>query len=149
MSCRTCWEQARSGSAAATNHGSTVFGSTSHARRAADAQAFSAAREHAYNEPNGGAFAMDEGAEGLETRATTDDSQQLPPGTALGMAIGAEMPTAHPATREGQSGFGQTWCPVSTWRLRPRVEGSRGGGAAGAVTRAAGGACAPATHWEV
>ena len=99
MSCRTCWEQARSGSAAATNHCSMVFGSTSHARRAADAQAFSEAREHACDEPNGGAFAMDEGAEGLETRATTDDTQQLPPGTALGMAIGAEMPPAHPATR--------------------------------------------------
>src|SRR4029434_1965672 len=42
---------------------------------------------------------------------------------------------------------GQKWCPVSTWRLRPRVEVIRGGGAAGAMTGGAGGACSHATHW--
>jgi len=42
---------------------------------------------------------MEEGAEGLEKIATTDDTQQLPPGTAIGMTIGAEIPPAHPAPR--------------------------------------------------
>src|SRR5712691_8740294 len=40
---------------------------------------------------------MEEGAEGLENRAMTDHTQQLPPGTAIGMAIGAEIAPADPA----------------------------------------------------
>ena len=68
-------------------------------RRAADAQACGEAREHAYDELNGGAFAMEEGAEGLEKVATPDHTQQLPPGTATRMAIGTEIAPADPAAR--------------------------------------------------
>jgi len=46
---------------------------------------------------------MEEGAEGLEKIATTDDTQQLPPGPLLD-DIGAEIPPPHQPT-EGQSGF--------------------------------------------
>ena len=42
--------------------------------------------------------------------------------------------------------MGQKWREVSTWRLRPRVEVIRGGGAAGTVTRGAGGACSHAAQ---
>ena len=42
---------------------------------------------------------MKERAAGLEKVAATGDTQQLPPGTAPGMAISAEMPPAHPAAR--------------------------------------------------
>src|SRR6266446_1674450 len=42
---------------------------------------------------------MEEGAEGLEKIATTDHTQQLPPGTAMGMAIGAEIAPADPSPR--------------------------------------------------
>jgi hypothetical protein len=41
---------------------------------------------------------MQDGTEGLEKRATTHDTQQLPPGTTTGMAIGTEIAPAHPAT---------------------------------------------------
>ena len=40
---------------------------------------------------------MKERAEGLEKIATTGDTQQLPPGTATGMAVGAEIAPARPA----------------------------------------------------
>src|SRR5712691_2089138 len=36
-------------------------------------------------------------AHGLEKVATTDHTQQLPPGTATGMAIGADIPPSDPA----------------------------------------------------
>jgi hypothetical protein len=38
-----------------------------------------------------------DGAEGLEKIVTTDYTQQLPPGTATGMAIGTEIAPARPA----------------------------------------------------
>jgi hypothetical protein len=41
---------------------------------------------------------MKDRAEGLEKIAATGDAQQLPPGTPMGMAIGAEIAPAHPAT---------------------------------------------------
>ena len=40
---------------------------------------------------------MKERAEGLEKIAATNHTQQLPPGTATRMAIGAEIATAGPA----------------------------------------------------
>src|SRR6266481_7738348 len=40
---------------------------------------------------------MKDRAEGLQKIATTDHTQQLPPGTATGMAIGAEIAPADPA----------------------------------------------------
>src|SRR5438128_630179 len=40
---------------------------------------------------------MQERAEGLQKGATTGDAEQLPPGTAVGMAIGAEIAPADPA----------------------------------------------------
>src|SRR5215470_16603462 len=40
---------------------------------------------------------MEERAEGLEKIVTTDDTQQLPPGATIGMAIGAEIAPADPA----------------------------------------------------
>src|SRR5262249_31771229 len=36
-------------------------------------------------------------AQGLQEVATTDDAQQLSPGPAIGMAIGAEIPPTRPA----------------------------------------------------
>jgi hypothetical protein len=51
---------------------------------------------------------MPERAEGLEKRAATDDAQQLPPGTAMGMAMGAAMAPADPA-------------PLGTVRVRTKV----------------------------
>src|SRR5262249_29791385 len=49
-----------------------------------------------HDELDGDALAMEEGADGLEKIATTDHTQQLPPGTAIGMAIGAEIAPSHP-----------------------------------------------------
>jgi hypothetical protein len=40
---------------------------------------------------------MEAGPEGLEKIATADHTPQLPPWTATRMAIGAEIPPAHPA----------------------------------------------------
>ena len=51
---------------------------------------------------------MEERAEGLQKVAMTGDAQQLPPGTATGMAIGAEIAPAHPA-------------PIGTVRVRAEV----------------------------
>jgi len=62
-----------------------------HPRRAPDTQAFGQAREDAYDELDRHALAMEEGAEGLQKIAMTDPTQQLPPGTPMGMAIGAEI----------------------------------------------------------
>ena len=42
---------------------------------------------------------MEEGTEGLQKVAVAGDTEQLPPGTAIGMAIGAEIAPAHPAAR--------------------------------------------------
>src|SRR5262249_12849890 len=68
-----------------------------HPRGAPDAQFLGQAREDTHDEVDGGAFAMKDRAEGLEKVATTGDTQQLPPGTATGMAISAEIPPAHTA----------------------------------------------------
>ena len=86
---------------------------------------------------------MEERAEGLQKIATTDDAQQLPPGTAIGMAIGAEIPPAHPAAigtvrvraemvpgvhlALAATGGGDPW----RWRSR----GSDRGGRRGLLTR--------------
>jgi len=42
---------------------------------------------------------MEDGAEGLEKGATTDPTQELPPGTAVRMAMGAEIAPTDPAPR--------------------------------------------------
>jgi hypothetical protein len=42
---------------------------------------------------------MEQGPEGLEQITTADHTQQLPPGTAARMAIGAEIPPSDPAAR--------------------------------------------------
>jgi len=41
---------------------------------------------------------MEEGAEGLQKIAMTDHTQELSPGTPIGMAIGAEIAPANPAS---------------------------------------------------
>ena len=79
-----------------------------HPRRAPDAQAFGQARDDAHDELDSGALAVKDRAEGLEKIATTDHTQQLPPGTATGMAIGAEIAPAHPA-------------PIGTVRVRAEM----------------------------
>src|SRR5262249_2575769 len=66
-------------------------------RRAPDAQPPGQAREDPHEEVDGGALAREEGPEGLQKVAATDDAQQLPPGTAIGMAIGAQIAPAPPA----------------------------------------------------
>jgi hypothetical protein len=55
----------------------------------------------------------------------------LPPGTAIGMTVGAEMAPAHPATRGTVRVGAAMACGVSTWRRRSRVGTRRGGGAEG------------------
>src|SRR2546428_12154155 len=54
---------------------------------------------------------MQERPEGLQKIATTDHTQQLPPGTATGMAIGAEIAPSDPA-------------PIGTVRVRAEVRRS-------------------------
>ena len=54
-------------------------------------------RKDAHDELDRGALAMEEGAEGLEKRAAAGNAQQLPPGTATRMAIGAQITPADPA----------------------------------------------------
>jgi hypothetical protein len=51
---------------------------------------------------------MKERAKGFEKIATTHYTQQLPPGTAIGMAMGPEIPPAHPA-------------PIGTVRVRAEM----------------------------
>ena len=51
-----------------------------------------------------------ERTKGLEKVATTDHTQQLPPGTTIGMAIGAEIAPADPA-------------PIGTVRVRAEMGG--------------------------
>jgi hypothetical protein len=68
-----------------------------HPRGAPDTQSLGQAREDTHNELDRGALAVKERAEGFEKIATTDYTQQLPPGTATGMAIGTEIAPAHPA----------------------------------------------------
>ena len=54
--------------------------------------------DDAHDELDGGALAVKERAERLEKIVTTNHTQQLPPGTAIGVAIGPEIAPAHPAT---------------------------------------------------
>jgi len=69
-----------------------------HPRRATDTQALSQARDDTHDEVYRGALTVKDRAEGLQKLATTHSTPQLPPGTATGMAIGAEIAPAHPAT---------------------------------------------------
>src|SRR5262250_51081 len=50
-----------------------------------------------HDELDRGAFAMKNRAQGFEKIAATHDAQQLSPGTAIRMAIGAEIAPADPA----------------------------------------------------
>jgi hypothetical protein len=68
-----------------------------HPRRAPDAQSLSQARDDPHDKLDRLPLAMEEGPEGLEKITTADDTQQLPPGTATRMAIGAEIPPSYPA----------------------------------------------------
>src|SRR5262249_61614794 len=68
-----------------------------HPRCAPDPQAFGQAADDPHDEVRRGPLAVKDGAEGLEKVATTRDAEQLAPGTTIGMAIGAEIPPAHPA----------------------------------------------------
>ena len=79
-----------------------------HAGRAPDAQPLRQACDDAYDELDRHPLAMEEGAKGLEKIATTDHTEQLPPGTATGMAIGTEIAPAHPA-------------PIGSVRVRAKV----------------------------
>src|SRR5262249_36573684 len=54
-------------------------------------------RDDPYDEVDRGTLAVKECTKGLEKVTTTDHTQQLPPGTAIGVAIGAEIAPAHPA----------------------------------------------------
>ena len=74
---------------------------------APDTQAFGQAGDDAYDELDGGTLTMKERPEGLEKIAATGDAQQLPPGTAIGMAIGAEIAPAHPSPDRHNPGWGR------------------------------------------
>src|SRR4029450_11573377 len=67
-------------------------------RGAPDAQPLGQAGDDPHDELDRGAFAMKERAKGFEKIAATGDAQQLPPGTATGMAIGTEIAPADPAS---------------------------------------------------
>src|SRR5215471_16007424 len=77
-------------------------------RRAPDAQPLGQARDDPHDEVDRGTLAVKECTKGLEKVTTTDHTQQLPPGTAIGVAIGAEIAPAHPA-------------PIGTVRVRAEV----------------------------
>ncbi len=81
-----------------------------HPCRASDAQPFGQTGDDAYAEIDGGVLAMPERAEGLQKIAVTSDAQQLSPGTAIGMAIGAEIAPAHSS-------------PIDTIRVRAAMGG--------------------------
>src|SRR6266446_7974728 len=68
-----------------------------HPRGAADAHAFRQTGDDTHDELDRGVLAMKDRAEGLEKIAATGDAQQLPPGTAIGVAIGPEIAPADPA----------------------------------------------------
>src|SRR5262249_42406062 len=68
-----------------------------HPRRPPDTQALGQTGDHPHDQLRGHAFAMKDRAEGLEKVTTTDHTQELPPGTPIGMAIGAEIAPADPA----------------------------------------------------
>src|SRR5438034_4660501 len=95
---------------------------------------------------------MPERAEGREKRAVTGDPQPLPPGTAMGMAIGAEIPPADPAA------IGTVWVRAALrrgvalaaspprrheawWRCCRGVRAGSGGGLTGVAVRVCGEAC--------
>src|SRR6266478_1019299 len=67
-----------------------------HSCCASDAQAFGRARDDTHDEVDGGALPMKDRPEALQKVAATGDAEQLPPGTAVGMAIGADVPPSHP-----------------------------------------------------
>src|SRR5215211_7273404 len=107
-----------------------------HPRRAPDTQPFSQARNDAHDELDRSALAVKDRAEGLEKIAVTGDAEQLPPGTAVRMAIGAEITPAHPAAigtvrvraemlRGIYLAFAAT-CGGDPWRRNSR-RGARGG----------------------
>ncbi len=75
-----------------------------------DAYAFGQACDDAHDELDGGVLTMQERAKRLEKRAATGDTQQLPPGTPIGMAMGPEIPPGDPA-------------PIRTVRVRTKVRG--------------------------
>src|SRR5262249_41582921 len=68
-----------------------------HPRCAPDTQAFGQTGDHPHDQLRSHALAVEEGPEGLENIAATHDAQQLSPGTAIGVAMGAEIPPAHSA----------------------------------------------------
>src|SRR5262249_60510380 len=68
-----------------------------HPRRAPDAQALSQAGDDTHDKLDRLPLAMEQGPEGLEKITTADHTQQLPPGTAARMAMGAEIPPSYPA----------------------------------------------------
>src|SRR5262249_31243946 len=68
-----------------------------HPRRAPDTQAFGQTGDHLHHQLWCHTLAVEDRAESLQKVAATDGAQQLPPGTATGMAIGTEIAPAHPA----------------------------------------------------
>src|SRR4029453_2319094 len=74
-----------------------------HPRRAPDAQSLSQARQDTHDKLDRLPLAMEQGPKGLEKITTADHTQQLPPGTATRIAIGAEIP---PSGRVSDVHFG-------------------------------------------
>src|SRR5205823_12178725 len=79
-----------------------------HPRRAPDTKALSQARDDMYDEVDGGTLPMKDRPQALQEVAATGDAEQLPPGPAMGVAIGAEIAPADPA-------------PIGTVRVRTEV----------------------------
>src|SRR5215510_4765673 len=93
---------------------------------APDTQACGQAGDDAHDALDRGALTMQDRAQGREAIAATGATQQLPPGPALGMALGTELAPARPS-------------PIGTGRVRAAM----GGG----VDRAAGPSRRHAARW--
>src|SRR5262245_6157147 len=81
---------------------------------------------------------MKNGAEGLQKIAVTGDAQQLPPGTTVGMAIGAEIAPDHPGPiRTGRIGA-EMVRSIDLTAASARHDDARGWGGRGVWVRSTG-----------
>src|SRR5215510_15120799 len=96
-----------------------------HPGGAADAQTFGQTRDYPHNEIVRRTLAMEYRAQGLQEVTATGQAEKLPPGTAMGMAIGTQVAPSHPTPvrtvrvgTEMGSGIDQTAaspCPDEAW----------------------------------
>jgi len=86
-----------------------------HPRGAPDAQAFSQTHDDTHDELHRGALARKDRAVGFVEVSVAGDTLQLPPGTATGIPIGAEVAASEPA----MVGTIRSWTEVRLGGARP------------------------------